>query len=267
MRSVLEAGGNYVLLCNRPYTKNKIHAREESIRKSLGRAGICIEPERAQFRDSDQIAQWVNTHPSVAVWVLQQTQPGLVGPFRDWTHWAGRYEHENSPWVYDPRLAPFREKIRAVAIEPRGVVRVVGLSGVGKSRLTLEALGATETEESSTPRLSDLVLYAVESEVGTTAIKNVVQSLADASMRAVIVVDRCVRDTHKDLASMVRRSGSRLSLVTIDHEIPPGDKLSDDVLKVEQADSNVIDAIIPLYACLRRRNAGAFRNRSSHYLS
>jgi hypothetical protein len=64
--------------------------------------------------------------------------------------------------VADPRLAPLREKLRAIIAVPRGVARVVGLSGVGKSRLMLEALGLTDDEETSRPRLSDLVLYAVE---------------------------------------------------------------------------------------------------------
>jgi DNA-binding transcriptional regulator YiaG len=244
VRSALEAGGAYVMLCSRSYTKSKILAREENIYKMLVRAGMNIKRGQVQFRDADQIALWVNAHPPVAAWVLEQTQPGLIGPFRDWTHWAGRHEHESSPWVPDPRLAPFREKLRGLIARARCVARVVGLSGVGKSRLVLEALGPTDEEEAGAPRLSDLVLYTVESEAGTTAVKNVVQNLADAGVRAVVVVDRCIAETHQDLGAMVKRSGSRLSLVTIDHEVPPGDKLADEVLKVDRADGGVIEGMI-----------------------
>jgi hypothetical protein len=194
VRSALEAGGTYVMLCARPYTERDISNREERIRETLAKAGLPVDRACIQFREASQIAQWVNAHPAVAVWVLEQTQPGLVGPFRDWTHWAGRHEHDSSPWVADPRLAPLREKLRAIVAAPRGVARVVGLSGVGKSRLVLEALGPTEDEESSRPRLSDLVLYAVESEVGSNVVKNFVQNLADAAFRAVIVIDRCVAE-------------------------------------------------------------------------
>jgi DNA-binding transcriptional regulator YiaG len=244
VESALDAGGTYIMLCSRSYTKSKILAREESIRKILARAGMTIKPGQVQFRDADQIALWVSTHPPVAAWLLEQTQPGLVGPFRDWTHWAGRYEHDSSPWVPDPRLAPIREKLRSLVARPRGVARVVGLSGVGKSRLVLEALGPSDQEELSAPRLSDLVLYAVESEAGTPSVKNVVQNLADAAVRAIVVVDRCMAETHQDLAAMVKRSGSRLSLITIDHEVSPGDKLPDEVLKVDRADEAVIDGMI-----------------------
>ena len=112
------------------------------------------------------------------------------------------------------------------------------------SRLVHEALGPTPKEEESAPRLSDLVLYAVESEAGSTAIKNIVQSLADAGIRAVVVVDRCAQETHQDLAAMVKRASSRLSLVTIDYEVPPTDRLPDDVVLVDRAEESVIDQLL-----------------------
>jgi DNA-binding transcriptional regulator YiaG len=244
VRSALEAGGTYIMLCSRSYTKNQIAKRESSIRETLAAAGITIKPEQVQFRDAGQIAAWANAHPPVAAWVLEQTQPGLIGPFRDWTHWAGRHEHDSSPFVTDTRLAKFSDKLRTLVTSPRGVARVVGLSGVGKSRLVLEALGPTDDEETTRPRLCDLVLCAVESEAGSTAVKNIVQNLADVSMRVLVVVDRCAFETHLDLAAMVKRSSSRLSLVTIDHEIPPDEHLPDDTLLIERADKAVIDGIL-----------------------
>src|SRR5207248_3301000 len=240
----LEAGGIYVMLCARPYTKKEIVKREERIRKALVDAGLAIDAAQVQFRDSSQIAHWVNAHPPVAVWVLERTQPGLIGPFRGWTHWAGRHEHDSSPWVPDPRLAPLREELRKLLAAPRGVARVVGLSGVGKSRLVLEALGPIDDEETSKPRLSDLVLYAVESEAGSTTVKNIIQNLADASVRAVVVVDRCMPEPHQDIAAMVKRSSSQLSLVTIDDEIPGNVRSSPDTLLVEKAEPEVIDRLL-----------------------
>jgi DNA-binding transcriptional regulator YiaG len=254
IKGALAAGGIYIMMSARSYTKKEIGKREDRIRKALAGAGLAINAEQVQFRDASQIADWVNAHPPVAAWVLEQTQPGLTGPFRDWAHWAGRHEHDSSPLVDDARLAPVTERLRALVAPPRGVARVVGLSGVGKSRLVLEALGPTGDEEASGPSLSDLVLYAVESESGSTAVKNTVQNLADSSLRALVVVDRCEAETHQDLAAMVKRSSSRLSLVTIDHEIPADlDAASDDVLAkeaeeglilVKKAEGGVIDGLL-----------------------
>ncbi|WP_445487870.1 type II TA system antitoxin MqsA family protein [Rhodopseudomonas sp. RCAM05734] len=242
VRDVLEQGGVYIMASGQSYENKLIKARAESIRKALAKAGMKIFPEQVQFRDADQLASWVNSLPPVAAWVLEQTQPGIVGPFKDWTHWAGRYDA--SPWIPDPRLPAFREKLRSLMTKPRGVARIVGLSGVGKSRLTHEALGPTEQEETSGVRLCDLILYSVESEVGSVAIKNAVQSLVDSNFRAIVVVDRCPLDSHHDLVGMVKRTGSRVSLVTIDHEVPPTLKGDDTLLFVEEAADSVVEGMI-----------------------
>lgn len=242
VRAALEAGGTYILACGHSYTNSKITVRAAAIRKAIADTGLKFADEQVQFRDSDQIALWVNAHPPVAAWLLEQTQPGLVGIFRDWSHWSGRYD--SIRWIPDRRLDPLREKLRLLVSAPRGVARILGRSGYGKSRLVHEALGPTVKEEESAPRLSDLVLYAVESEAGAVAIKSVVQSLADAGIRAIVVVDRCAGDTHQDLAAMVKRASSRLSLVTIDHEVPPTDRFPDDVILVERSEESVIDQML-----------------------
>jgi DNA-binding transcriptional regulator YiaG len=244
IRTAIEAGGTYIMMCGESYTRQDIQKRVDQIRRRLAEAGLAVPPAQVQFRDADQIADWVNAHHSVAAWLLEQTQPGLMGPFHDWGHWAAREEHDKSPLVDDPRLPAFMLKLRELVGGPRGVARVVGMSGVGKSRLALEALGPTTEEEALRPRLSDIVLYAVESEAGTAAIKTAVQHLADASMRAVVVVDRCDEETHRDLVAMVKHSASRLSLVTIDDELPGGSGLPVDHVFVEAAADSVIDAML-----------------------
>ena len=81
------------------------------------------------------------------------------------------------------------------------------------------------------------------SEIGSSTLKAAVQNLADAGIRAIIVIDRCSIETHEDLAGMVRRVGSQLSLVTIDHEYdvhhaPPG------TLNIGRADRGVVEGIV-----------------------
>ena len=242
VRSVLEAGGHYVMLSTQPYTQKDIEARKTRIRAALRGAGMTIDDAQVHFRDADQIAEWVNHHPSVAIWVKEQTQPGTIGPFRSWSHWAKRAEHHGSPWVEDERLSDLRAHLHERVTEPRGIARVVGLSGVGKSRLALEAFGP-DTEEAGTPLLSDLVLYADESEAGPAAINGIVQSLADMGTHAVVVVDSCGLGTHRVLAGMVSQSGSRLSLVTIDDEIPSGTP-NETTFKLDEAPPSVIEAVI-----------------------
>ena len=252
VRSALEAGGHYIMLCAHPYTQQQIEAREKRMRAALRDAGIDLDDSQVDFRDAGQAAAWVNRYPSVAAWVKQWTQPGTVGPFRSWIHWASRAEHDTSPRADDDRLPDLREPIREGASTPRRVVRVVGPSGIGKSRLILETLGPSKQDERLGYSIADLVLYADESEAGERAINGVVQTLAENRQRAVLVVDRCPPATHRTLVGMVQRQGSFLSLITIDDEIPSDaqDRTIVEVteyetlVKVPEAPSSVTETII-----------------------
>ena len=240
VRSALEAKGHYTMLSSHPYVRKGIEGRETRIREALRGAGLSIDDFQVGFRDAGQIAAWANHHPVVATWLKEQTQPGAIGPFRSWAHWAGRAEHDGSPWVEDERLPVLRARLHEGLTKPRDVVRAVGLSGIGKSRLVLEALGpAAETGSF----LHDLVLYADESEVGSPALNGAVQSLADMRARAVVVVDRCPPESHRVLADMVSRVSSRLSLITIDNEMPPG-TADGTTFKVDEAPLPVVESVI-----------------------
>ena len=252
VRSALEAGGHYLLLCAHPYTYQQIEARKSRMREAIRGAGLDIDDVQLEFCDADWVASWVNRHPSVAAWVKQRTQRGTADPLRSWIHWASRAEHDTSPWADDDRLAVLREPVREGASGTRRVVRVVGPSGTGKSRLILEALGPCEEDESLGFSLADLVLYADESELGDFAINRDVQTLAENGQRAVVVVDRCPPESHRILVGMVQRRESAVSLITIDDEIPPDlrDRTivelneQETLVKVPEASSSVTEAII-----------------------
>ena len=241
--SVIRDCGNYILLCAHSYTNLEIQARKNRIREAIRGAGMTIDDGQVDFQDADQIAVWVNMYPTVALWLKEKIQHGTIGPFRSWNHWANRTEHYESHWVEDERLPVLRSHLREQFTGPRQIVRVVGLTGIGKSRLILEALDATGKDEVSGHFLRDLVMYSVLTEAGVPDINLVVQNLVDSGKRAIVVVDNCDPGTHHILASIVLRETSLVSLLTIDDEIPTG-SLDETVLKINQASSSVIENII-----------------------
>ena len=234
VRAALDDGATYMLLCTQPYTQQAIEARQGAIRESLRQHGMPITDDRIQFRDASQIATWVNAHPAVAVWVLQQTRPERLGPFRPWTHWRNRAEHFRSAWVADDRLPAVRDWC-ARAEKPKGVARVEGLAGIGKSRLVLEGLG---NEQSN---VTELVLYAVASSEPANII-DTIQGLADSRLRAVVVVDECSPELHRTLGRIVRQQGSDLSLITLDDEVTGS--LESETRRIDEASDDVVGAIL-----------------------
>ena len=244
VRSAFVEGATYMVLSTRTYTREQLEKRERRIRTALKGAGLDIDDHRAHFRDASQLADWANAHPAVATWFLEEVEPGFPKEFRSWSHWAGRREHAASPWVEDERLNHIRQFLHQQAIaEPRKTARIVGLWGIGKSRLALEAFRPTRADDLAPSNLSSLVLYAVESEVGSAALQNAVQRLADSGARAVVIVDECAPKTHRALVGMVERETSQLSLVTLDDEIP-SETLNASTHKVEEAPDTVTEAIV-----------------------
>ena len=241
LRTGLAGGGYYIMLCAHPYTRKQIREREDRLRATVRDAGVAIATEQIQFWDAGQIAEWANSYPSIVIWIKERTSPGTTGPFRSWSHWAARSEHDQSLWLDDGRLPALRARLLERVAEQRSAFRVVGLPGVGKSRLVLEALGR-ETEASD-HSLSDFVLYAVQSEVGWESIGRTVQTLVDDGQRAILVVDDCGPQSHGVLVRMISRRGSRLSLVTIDNEIPAG-TLDRSTFLVPEAPPAVTEGII-----------------------
>ena len=237
VRSALQAGGHYVMLCAHRYTGNLIHKREECVRKALRDAHMDFEKTQVQFRDADMVAEWVNSHSTVAVWLKEQTAPGSIGPFLSWSRWHS--DHEKLRWIEDERLSDVHTHLRKLILEPRGVARVAGLSGVGISRLVLEAL-APDGEDCS---VSDLVLYANESETGDHAVIRSVRTLTDSNTRAIAVVDCCTPETRRALENAVGRASSQLSLITIEDQSPSQDS-SEVILKVGEAPRSVVEGII-----------------------
>ena len=235
VRAALEGGGHYILVCSQPYSQQGIQTRENRIRDAVRRAGLTIPDDRIVFRDASQVAAWVNTHPAVAVSVLERTRPGLIGPFGTWSMWRDRVEHSGSPWVPDERL-PTLMKWCARAQKPQAVVRIVGLAGIGKSRLILEALGPQNLD------LADLVLYAVESESRIAELSKTVRSLALAQARAIVVIDECTSKSHQILAKLAQHKNSSLAFISLGDQVPTDLGPDEDVLS--EAPSSVIAGIL-----------------------
>ena len=245
IRSVLENGGCYIMLCGQVYTRKAIKHREREMLRVLHAARVTVTKDQVFFWDADRTASWANHHVSVAVWIKSLTQPGTTGPFRPWSHWKERIEHDSSPWVEDRRLGDVRAFLDERVSRARSVSRVVGLAGIGKSRLTLEALGPDDRNGGAALSQNHLVLYADESDADSVAIKNVVQTLADTGSRAIVVVDDCAPEIHRRLSGMVAARHSRLSLLTIDNvETDPTGARDPSIFQIKPAPSSVTETII-----------------------
>lgn len=217
-------GGAYVVFSTDDPSKSAMDSRLAALREAVhdvdGADRIHLD-----FYGADRIARWANLHPGVAIWLLQQNGRALGGwrPYGDWSAKGAA----NQPYIVDDKArAAFGDElidmrsaianIRAALREPGGVVRLVGLSGMGKTRLA-EALFDERLGEGALPRAKAIYGDAGrELDVGAA---RVAEELMLAGADAILVVDNANVVIHGQLAEIARRPGSHISVLTIDYDM------------------------------------------------
>ena len=99
---------------------------------------------------------------------------------------------------------------------PRECLRLVGLSGLGKTRL-VQAL--FEESSGQNPLDSNLAIYTDYSEETAPTAREMARQLIANQQRAILVVDNCNPQTHSELARLCTSEGSKISLITVEYDV------------------------------------------------
>ena len=259
---VLANSGAYIIFCRQPMTGAKRKTLQKAIRNSIKSVGANPKAAAAiEIYDANLIADWVNSHPAVTLWLASVRASRNLAGFQTHEGW-GRYPDMSAPWKAsdEPRFAPATvpeeerrvkergswtyeqasAKVRDFLGDPKAIVRIYGPSGFGKSRFVYEVLNNSGSVSDEIDTAS--VVHCDGSISGDEVVKLALEC-GDADLAAILVVDECNDELHQKLANIVRRTGSRLCLVTMDIEtkvLQASDTLS---LRVEKADDKLIGEI------------------------
>lgn len=259
-----EAGGAYVIVSGKASaTDRDLTERIDAMKAAMGDAKAPV----LDFYDGPRIAGWVNDHPGVALWVRQVLgQP--LSFWKPWGNWsnpaAGTLEefikddkalitdsrHTDHPLDAETGMARLREILR----KPKGIVRLIGLSGTGKTRL---AQALFELDIGGDPLPEDWAVYTDLGDSPKPTPQEVIPRLAALGRPVVLVIDNCPPATHKSLADQVRGAGGRISLLTIEYDVSDGDAEGMEVFRLDTASPEVIERLLaarhPLLSQLDRR--------------
>ncbi|MBR8234220.1 MULTISPECIES: hypothetical protein [unclassified Burkholderia] len=233
--AAIAARGAYIGFTSAAIVGNKLTRRIAGIREGIREAGANPDDLIGiAIYDANQIAAWASQHPSVAVW-LNEAQTGLpLGGFQTIDSWGGRADFATIKFVDDeaPRYDvgesgngkahsgdvlnshQARERIFEHIAEPKRCVRVIGPSGIGKSRFVYELFRDRNTLERVITGVS--AIYCDFRSIGQERLLQVVEAMAGRSVPALVVVDECPRESASVLADIVSDARSRLRLITID---------------------------------------------------
>jgi hypothetical protein len=221
--------------------------REQAMRSAvadlLNSSGLELH-----FFDQGRLATWVRDHPGVVVWVRARIRRELRQwkPYEQWTSSDLKYFTDEAVRIIGPHSEELNAsdamaRIRSVLANPGGVVRLVGLSGVGKTRF---AQALFEGDISGRPIDHTLAVYT---DLGTSPYPSpldMATELNASRRRATLVIDNCPSDAHSELVKVCLEPGSQLSLLTIEYDIQDDRPEGTNVYKFDTASEGLVRKII-----------------------
>ncbi len=208
------------------------------------------------FYDRDRLARWVRNYPGVALWLRERIGEPLAG-WRTYGNWAygdpvdSEYLLDDKCRIVAPQtgnqaphtIAQGIQAMRTVLENSGGKIRLIGLSGTGKTRL-VQALFDSKIGNSALDR--SIVVYVDQGsdQSPTPSARDMIHQLAANGLRAILVVDNCNPTTHRDLAQAVNTAGGSLSLITVEYDVSDDEPEETHVFRLEPASEKVIEEIL-----------------------
>ena len=250
-----KSGGAYII----------ISSQEDLSKMSLSRrrnamAGAIADTPAASglhldFYDRRRMASWVNQHPGLITWVRSRVGRAFSGwqPFGDWSSSPGpadeTYLTDNSVRLAGMRLKSEGgfdvgagiHKVRQILAEPTGAVRLVGLSGVGKTRFVQALFDKSIGEAHLNPQLA---VYTDLADQPDPIPLELLSQLHHMEQRCILIVDNCGVELHRKIRARMKSADSLVSLITIEYDISDDEPESTDVFKLEPASGDIIEKIV-----------------------
>jgi hypothetical protein len=256
IKELVKIGGAYIIISSNGSTsESALNDRKEAMRVALQDQD---EPENLHidFYDRTRIASWERSHPALILWVRKKIGEPIQGwePYANWSNAKGGVEEE---YITDDQIRLFDgtsaskdsglkgvemiNKLRSKLSQPRNSVRLVGLSGVGKTRL-VQALFDDRIGETTLNTAQ--VFY---SDIGRKPLpdpQKLAEQIIALRTRAILVVDNCSPELHRQLNNICTSSESLISLITVEYDVRDDQPEETHVFRLEPASNDLIEKMV-----------------------
>ncbi|EKV01262.1 hypothetical protein Lepto7375DRAFT_3417 [Leptolyngbya sp. PCC 7375] len=255
IRQLIAESGAYIIAsgiddCSSSMLQDRLKAMREAIAEEDQASNLHVD-----FYDSNRIATWVRNHPSIILWVRRKVGQPLDGWY-PYGNWANASESTASQYLLDDRARlhdvrhPNKEgmrtvdgiqRLRQLLNTPQEVIRLTGLSGVGKTRFVQALFESQVSEAALAPSLA---IYTDISFSPEPSVRKMVEILVAQGQRAIVIIDNCPPDVHRSLAKVVMQKGCQLSLLTIEYDVIGDEPEDTAVFKLESSDQRLIEKLV-----------------------
>ncbi|MCK1354230.1 hypothetical protein IVB56_25015 [Bradyrhizobium sp. CW7] len=260
LRPVIEelaaSSGAYVIVSSNGSTsdsalKSRRKAMADAMRDCPDAAKLHLE-----FYDRNRVASWVRDHAGLIPWVRSR----IGRAFRGWQSyggWSPVPAGADNTYLLDDKariktgqkdddadgvtVVDGINRMRDALRNPGQVVRLVGLSGVGKTRLVEALFDPSIGTKALDPSLA---IYTDTAHEPDPQPRGLASDLLAQRTRAILVVDNCPFDTHRQLAEVARVAGSKISVITIEYDIRDDQPEGTGVFSLETSSLPLIEKLV-----------------------
>lgn len=255
LRAVLgelaDSGGAYVIVSSQGSVADKPLQNRRKAMAAAYAGHASAHNVQADFYDRERLATWANQYPGVAAWVRARIGRPLAGwqSMGDWSGIRvggdGKYIADDAACLVDGRLKdqavlPIVEginTIRGALAQPGQCVRLIGMSGLGKTRLVQAMFESDVGADALDPSLA---VYTDYSETPDPTAKQLALHLIETGQRAILIIDNCNPQTHSDLAKICGSSKSKISLITVEYDVRDDEPERTDVFRLQAVSEGMI---------------------------
>jgi hypothetical protein len=254
IQELANLGGSYIIASSKSsVTDSALADRKQAMRDAIEDIPNA-DHLHLDFFDGDRIATWVRDHASLVTWVRERISRPIAGwrPYDDWTGshegLAGTYMLDDSLRIQGPTskgesesVLQGMEHLRKILAEERGVVRLVGLSGVGKTRLVQALFDDRIGQAALAP---DTAIYANLSDDLVPQPIAVATELVALQRSQVLIVDNCTPALHRRLYEVATRIDSKISLLTVEYDVQDDQPEGTEVFELRPSSDDLIEKLL-----------------------
>lgn len=259
IRPVIQAlaneGGAYIIVSSKgSTTESALGKRRNALREALNGMDSA-DKLHTDFYDGNRLASWVRRHPGLITWVKERVGRALIG-WRPYGPWSGTVEGADAEYLLDDKLrlhlgrrddvsaksvARAIDELRDELAKPGKIVRLVGLSGVGKTRL---AQALFDARIGARPLPPSLAVYTNLSDNPDPQPIGLASDLTAMGMRAVLIVDNCPQDLHRRLCELCGGQASTLSVLTVEYDVRDDHPEGTQVVTLDVSSPELIEKLV-----------------------
>ena len=249
-----ESGAYIVVSSTGSTTDSSLQNRQDALREALNGVGNADQLV-TDFYDRTRLASWVRCHPGLITWVKEKVGRVFAG-WRPYGPWGGASEGTDAEYLLDDKLrlhlgrhrdAPAQSVVYAIdelrdeLNEAGKVVRLVGLSGVGKTRL---AQALFDSRIGLRPLPPSLAIYTNLSDNPDPQPTGLASDLIANRTRAILIVDNCPPDLHRRLSELCRGKNSTVSVLTIEYDVRDDQPERTQVVRLDTSSPALIETLL-----------------------